>query len=371
MEAIADVEAVVARFEDAAVGQADLTAAFDALAAAAGGTAAILFCPSEGRAGITGSAVAAEVQRAYVESGWGETDLLTVGARKVADGEVVFTQDLIPIQMVESNRFFTDFLERFDMMWAAGWVFTIEDELWCLGVTRGRAQGPFGESEKALLQAVAPRISRSLQLLARSLSLYGRGICASLDVRQRPYVTINHLGAVAHVSPSAESILADGPLSVRGGKLFSADPETNDRLEQIALSARVGVRGAENLGLSPPLEFVAPRVEGRPVIVTAHRMVDSDPYDILPGVQYLLRLMDVSHQPMAREEPIRLLFDLSPREVEIARRLSGGEDAAAAAKALGLQASYVRQVIKSVLAKTGLKRVHQLIALLARFPDEA
>jgi DNA-binding CsgD family transcriptional regulator len=366
-----DVEALIARFEAAATGRGDLTPAFDALAVAAGGTAAILFCPSEGRAGITGSTIAAEVQRAYVESSWRESDLLTVGARNLAEGAVVFTQDLIPVQMVETNRFFTEFLERFDMMWAAGWAFTLEDELWCLGVTRGRAQGPFGEPDRALLEAVAPRISRSLKLLTRSLALYGRGICASLDVRRRPYVTINHLGNVAHISETAEPILADGPLIVRGGRLFSADAETNNRLEQIALCARVGIRGAENLRLSPALEFVAPRVEGRPIIVTAHRTVDGDPYDILPGAQYLLRLMDVSHQPMAREEPIRLLFDLSRREVEIAQRLSCGEDAAAAAKALGLKASYVRQVIKSVLAKTGLNRVHQLIALLSRFPDEA
>lgn len=367
----ADVEAIVAHFEDAATGMADLTVAFDALAKAAGGSAAILFCPGEGRAGITGSAVAEALQRAYVELNWRESDLLTVSARGLTADVVVFTQDFLPRQTVESSPFFTEFLDQFDMMWAAGWAFLMDGELWCLGVTRGRAQGPFEDADRALLQAVAPRISRALRLLNRAAAIFGLGICASLDVRQRPYVIIDHQGLVERISPSAEPILAKDVLAVRSGRLVSTHPETNDRLEMIAQCARVGVRGAENLGLSPPSEFVAPRIEGRPIIITAHRMRERVPYDILPGGQYVLRLVDVSQQPMAREGPISLLFDLSPREIEIAQHLSRGADAAAAAKALRLQPSYVRQVVKSVMGKAGLKRVHQLIALLARFPDEA
>lgn len=365
-----EVEALVERFEDAAAGRADLTDAFDALAAAAGASAAILFCPGEGRAGITGSAGAEAVQRAYLEANWRESDLLTVSARALQADTVVFTQDFLPRELVETSPFFTDFLQRFDMMWAAGWPFFIHGELWCLGVTRGLARGPFEDADRTLLQAVAPRISRALCVLTRIADMFGQGICASLDVRRRPYVVIDHLGQVGRVSPSAAPILAD-VLSVRGGRLVSTDAATNEFLETIAVCARVGVHGAENLGLAPPGEFVAPRREGRPIIITAHRMRERTPYDILPGGQYLLRLVDVSLQPMARAHPIALLFGLSPREIEIAQHLSRGDDAAAAARALGLRPSYVRQVIKSVMGKAGVKRVHQLIALLARFPDEA
>lgn len=364
-----DVDALVSCFEDAAAGMGDLTAAFDALAAAAGGSAAILFCPGEGRAGITGSAVAAAVQRAYVEFNWRGSDLLTVSARSITADAVVFTQDFLPRQLVEASPFFTNFLERFDMMWGAGWTFLIDGELWCLGVTRGKAQGPFEEANRTLLSAVAPRISRAMRLLTRSVTMFGEGICASLEMRQRPYVVIDHTGQVTRISPSAASILEDGPLSVRGGRMFSTHAETNERLELIATSARVGIRGAKNLGLAPPSEFTAPRVDGHPIIITPHRMRSRDPYDILPGDQYVLRLIDLAHQPIARERPIRLLFDLSPREVEIAQHISRGEDAAAIAQALGLKASYVRQIVKSVQAKAGLKRVHQLVALLARLPD--
>lgn len=371
MTAQTDVEALAARFEDAAVGIGDLTAAFDALAQAAGGSAAILFCPGEGRAGITGSGVAEALQRAYVGANWRASDLLTVSARGLAPDAVVFTQDFLPRQVVESSPFFTEFLDRFDMMWAAGWPFMIQEELWCLGVTRGKARGPFEDADRALLQAVAPRISRALRLLNRAVAMFGRGICASLDVRERPYVVIDHLGQVERISPSAKPILEDGVLSVRGGRLVSTDAETNDHLETIALCARVGIRGAQNLELVLPSEFTAPRAEGRPIIITAHRMRDRVPHDILPGAQYILRLVDVNQQPMARAQPIGLLLDLSPREIQIAQHLSRGDDAAAAAEALGLKASYVRQVVKSVMGKAGLTRVHQLIALLARFPDEA
>lgn len=358
-------------FEDAVAGGSTLTGAFDALAAAAGGTAAILFCPAEGRAGITGSAIADEVQRAYVEFNWGAHDRLTVSARKLTANQVILAQELLPQQLIETSVFFTDFLEPFDMMWAAGWGFVIEDELWCLGVTRGKAQGPFEESDRALLQAVAPRISRAIRLLTRTAALFGAGICASLDVRQRPYIVIDHRGLVAHVSPTAATILAGGVLSVRDGRLFSTHAETNDILETISVCARVGIRGAENLGKAAPAEFIVPRTEGHPIIITTHRMRDVVPYDILPGGQILLRLVDVDQHPMAREHPVRLLFNLSPREIEIARRLSVGEDPATIAETLGLKASYVRQVVKSILSKTGLKRINQLIAMLARFPDEA
>jgi len=360
---------LIRQFEDAAVGRTSLSDAFDALARLGGGSGAMMFSTEEMRPGLIGGAFAPEMQRAYQTLNWKSSDVLTPTVRGMPRDAVVFIQDFLTPQIIESSRFFTEFLAAFDVKYGAGWIFDLDGEPWALTIMRSAAQGVFGEADRALLTAIAPRVSRCLALLNQSSAARARGMREALDSRDRPYVIYNHVGMVTHVSPRARSMLDHDALCIRDGKLFSALPDANERLQNISVAARNGAAGMKNLQLPQAREFFIPRGGVGPVMVTPLR-VRAPPLDALPGPQIVVRLSDLQNHPTPRAEPMRALYGLSPREIEIAQRIAVGGDPARIAEALGLQTSYVRQVVKSILSKTGRNRIGELVALLARLPDE-
>jgi len=365
---LASPDALIAQFEDAAIGRLTPTGAFDGLAALAGGSTALMFSLVEGRPGILGGTVAPEVQRIYQQQNWKSSDVLTARVRALPTDIVLFAQDFLSAHLIETSPFFQDYLAAFDILWGAGWVFDLDDERWGMAIARSRAQGPFDPADKDLLTRAAPRITRCLALLNAVSHAHAQGACDALDTRDRPYVVIDHMGLVSRVSPRAAAIFDDDALCVRESRLFSNDAAANDKLQTIALCARYGAEGAVNLQAPAPEEFFIPRSEKTPLLVTPLRL-RAPPLDVLPGSQIVLRLSDFAHHPTPRAAPLKALFGLSPREIEIAQRIAAGDEPAVIAAALGLQTSSVRQVVKSILAKTGLHRFGQLVALFSRLPD--
>ena len=65
------------------------------------------------------------------------------------------------------------------------------------------------------------------------------------------------------------------------------------------------------------------------------------------------------------------LFDLTPTEAAIARRLSQGETAEQIAQATQKSVLTIRTQLKSVLAKTGTRRQSELVGLLTRLVPPA
>jgi len=357
-----------AQFEDAALARARLADAFDALATLAGGTTALMFSLLDGRPGIIGGAVASELQSVYHQQNWKSSDVLTARVRALAPDVVLFAQDFLPAQLIESSAFFQTYLAAFDILWGAGWVFDLDDERWALAIARSRTQGPFHPEDKDLLSRAAPRITRCLALLNANAHAHAKGVCDALDTRGRPYIVLDHMGLVSHVSARALSILDNDALCLRESRLVSSDPAANDILQSISTSAKFGALGAVNVATAPLAEFFIKRTDRSPVMLSPVRL-RAPPLDVLPGAQILLRLSDLEHHPTPRAEPLKALFGLSPREIEIAQRIAVGEEPATIAAALGLQTSSVRQVVKSILVKTGRRRFGQLVALFSRLPD--
>lgn len=361
-------DAHITQFENAVIGRTDLPAAFDGLAAIAGGSAALMFSLVDGRPGIVGGAIAPTLQKIYQLQNWKSSDVLTARVRALPADVVLFAQDFLPLTLIETSAFFQNYLAQFDILWGAGWVFDLGEERWAFAIARSRAQGPFEPDDRDLLTRVAPRMTRCLLLLNAVSQAHAQGACDALDVRDRPYVTIDHRGLVSRISPRAEAILKDDALCVRDLRLVSSNADANEKLQNIALCAKYGAEGAANAGASPPEEFFIPRVGRAPVMITPLRLRPT-PLDVLPGVQFLLRISDFAQHPTPRAKPLKALFNLSPREIEIAQRIAAGEDPVVIAESLGLKTSSVRQVIKSIFAKTGLHRFGQLVALLSRLPD--
>jgi DNA-binding CsgD family transcriptional regulator len=84
----------------------------------------------------------------------------------------------------------------------------------------------------------------------------------------------------------------------------------------------------------------------------------------------LVSLTDFAASRRPRGSLLKELYGLSAAEARVAQRLAEGEAPNDIAEPLGLRPSSVRQVVKSILAKTDTHRQSQLTALLCRFPTD-
>lgn len=346
-----------------------LASAFAAMPALFGGSTAFLFNVVEGRPGLVGCDEAMALQQAYADGKWKSADVLTAIARTLPQDRVFFSQDFLPEQQVMDSPYFQEFLKPRDMFWGAGWLFDLHDERWAFAFCRSYEQGPFGPSDRAVLDSAAPRLSAIVRQLTYISAQRAVGVRAALASRRRAYAMLDHCGLVCEVSPPASDLL-DKELQVQNGRLIAADPEANERLQDLANRARMGRVAAEQAGIPAPEEFIIPRASGRPPIIATPTVVRPSPADALPGAQIVLLLADLSRRPQPHAAPLRQLFKLTPREIEIAQLVAAGEDADSIGATLGLKPAYVRQVIKSLFAKTGAHRIGELVALLARMPDD-
>ena len=118
--------------------------------------------------------------------------------------------------------------------------------------------------------------------------------------------------------------------------------------------AKVGARGASLPVLSQPHE--------RGVL---HILpIKGEARDLMPGATAALVLAMPKRGLLPELGLVRSLLDLTPAEAKLAQALAGTGELAAAAMRLNISPMTARTQLKSVFAKTGLKRQSQLLLLL-------
>jgi len=90
--------------------------------------------------------------------------------------------------------------------------------------------------------------------------------------------------------------------------------------------------------------------------------------DLFDGAGALILLTPLNTSPQPAADLIRTLFDLTPAEAQTARSLLLGGTIDSIANSRGIGRETIRSQLKSVLAKTGVKRQAELTTLLAGIP---
>ncbi|WP_394760976.1 helix-turn-helix transcriptional regulator [Phenylobacterium sp.] len=244
--------------------------------------------------------------------------------------------------------------------WAAATAVTLPTgDTMVLTFERDRARGPADRATLDKLDALRPHLARSALLSARLQLERASAAGETLAALGIPALVLDATGRVLAANPLIEAM--SGRLRWRGRDRVSLADPAADALFQPALAALGSTGpGAAGRGLS-----LALRGDEHQAAAVAHLVpIRGDARDIFVRCAGVLALTPVTLPNAAPAELVQSLFDLTPAEARVARRLGAGETVAEIAAASGLAAVTVRNQIRGVLRKTGCRRQAEVVALL-------
>ncbi|GIL01344.1 MAG: hypothetical protein BroJett030_12430 [Alphaproteobacteria bacterium] len=227
-------------------------------------------------------------------------------------------------------------------------------------VFRQRAAPRFDNEETALAGVLLAHVARALEIASRidagriEKTLY----CDALDRLNVGVIVVDGHGRATSVSAVAERLLhARNGLQLQAGRLRAANA-TEDRALQAAIRA-AGQRGAAgepapSRGLSLTKDSGA-RTLGivvRPVATGAQHG---------PVAVYV---RDCEAAPEVASEYVRQIFDLTPAEAAVTRRLTAGLSLEDAAASLAISRNTARAHLRSIFSKSGITRQTELVRLV-------
>ncbi|MDF2811411.1 MAG: hypothetical protein K0S56_2442 [Microvirga sp.] len=234
-----------------------------------------------------------------------------------------------------------------------------------LAIVRPLAHAPFDQEEKSVCEILVSHLARGLEMASRmgateiERTLYSDVV----DRLSVGIVILDRAGKVVRTSSTADDILIEGSsLRVKGGRLY-ARCSNEDRALQSAIKAALqdgGNPGASDVrGLSLTKQSGSKNLGliVRPISASSHRG---------PSAQsaVVVFLRDSEAVPAIEGDLVRQLFDLTPAEAAVARRLTVGLSLDEAANSLEISRNTARAHLRSIFSKSGITRQTELVRLV-------
>lgn len=231
----------------------------------------------------------------------------------------------------------------------------------------GRYEGaaPFGEREKALLQALMPHLERSIRLQAcinrteRERAVYA-GAVEQLLVAT---FILDEQCQVLSVNATAAALLAAGEgVSVSGNRLRLANPEADRELRALLADAMQSRRQRKP---QPASAMHIPRGSMQSPLGLVARAVppaSGAQAQGMPSIAVFIR--DPAQAAEAPQQVISRLYKLTSAESSLAMLLANGLTLDEAAEHLCVSRNTARAHLRAVFAKTGVTRQSGLVRLI-------
>jgi DNA-binding CsgD family transcriptional regulator len=234
-----------------------------------------------------------------------------------------------------------------------------------LWVFRERSRPAFNSEELSVCEMLVAHVRRSMELSQRiGANEIERTLYSNVIDRLCVGVVILDLtGRVVKCSHKAEEALAarDG-LQLQAGKLRATSAK-EDRDLQAAIKAAIQIA---NTGEAPSSRGLAlTKVSGNRslgVIVQPLQGVQRAGVTTAPTVAIYIR--DPEANSDVESELVRQLFDLTPAEAAVARRLTAGLSLEDAANSLDISRNTARAHLRSIFSKSGITRQTELVRLM-------
>jgi len=277
---------------------------------------------------------------------------------------VVTIDEMMSTSWME-GKFYETFLEPNDIRFIMGADTVTEGGANCrLRITRPPGERDFSERAKALCQALLPHLRRSVTLHSRieSIETERQLYSSTMDRMLVGTVVFDESGLVLRTNAVASGVLAekDG-IRINQNRLhaeFAAEDRELQRLIKMALTESGAVPIV-------PQPMTVTRPSGRSSLGVLVRPVPAGEWSEerhRPAAVAFIR--DPERKWQLSLEMVRQLFGLTGSEAALALLLANGFTLDEAAVELGIRKNTIRAHLRSIFAKTGVRRQTTLIHLL-------
>jgi len=262
------------------------------------------------------------------------------------------------------NFAYADFCRRWDIPYGSQTNLMAGDGLLIgLATLRTEAQGLPEADDRRAFESLAPQVRAAVRT---QMALEGQGaalVGGALEAVGVAAFVCDASGRVQALTPAAEAALRRGVLRLRGGRLGARRDEDARTLDAAVRRAVYGLtpQGPPRLDT---LVLRAPDLGGVEVVDVV--TLPPRPYAFGFQPRALAIVRGARREAGEIVHVLRLAFGLSPAEAEIAVRLADGESREEIAEARGASIETVRSQVKSLFAKTGVRRTGELAARLNR-----
>jgi DNA-binding CsgD family transcriptional regulator len=240
-----------------------------------------------------------------------------------------------------------------------------ETARYTLWVFRERSDAKFDQEESSVCEILVAQLARGLEMARRMGTCEVERMLFS-DVMDRLYVGVvilDHSGKIVRASSTANQFLSarDG-LQIQANRL-RATCNTEDKAFQAAIKAALQ-SAANREAMATRGVSLTKRSGSRNLGVIVRPIVPSSnsPAEVNSAVAVYIR--DSETNPEVEGELVRQLFDLTPAEAGVARRLTSGLSLEDAASSLAISRNTARAHLRSIFSKSGITRQTELVRLV-------
>jgi DNA-binding CsgD family transcriptional regulator len=304
-----------------------------------------------------------ESNRLYQEH-YHALDVWAQRASAKPSGYVCNSESLCPLPELKSEEIYNDVFVPFGI--EHGMFALLESNkarFASVSLYRDESRAQFTSSDMDILQFLTPHLQRAFKLRLHFSELRSRssGLETALDMLPTGVVFLSAEGEIVLMNRSAAALVAerDGLVASRGGLRAERDAEAS----WLEKTIRQAASKSNGNGLSAGGTVLVSRRERPPLQILVSPILKS----VVQTSQPIAAVAFV-HDPLRRQRPaqevLRALYGLTPAECRVALLLADGHAPRKIADMVGVTDNTVRSQIKSIFAKTGVKRQAELIRLL-------
>jgi DNA-binding CsgD family transcriptional regulator len=228
---------------------------------------------------------------------------------------------------------------------------------------RNESNSEFQLGDLEILQFLTPHIRRAFKLHFQFSELKAKpaNFEAAMDMLPTGVVFLGARAEVVYMNRSASTLTSqsDGLLATREG-LKAARLGESSLLTKTILEA---VSRSNGLGLSSQGSVQVSRRTGPPLQIVVSPIRDNA-IDTAQYVAAVAFIIDPLQRQRLAPDILRIRFGLTPAECRVALLLGDGRSPREISQTIGVTFNTVRSQMKSIFAKTGVKRQGELIRLL-------
>jgi DNA-binding CsgD family transcriptional regulator len=309
-------------------------------------------------------------------------------------GELFACSDYFDSSYAKKSEFYNDFLYSFNARYVIGGclIRDASHEV-CIVFNHNLGRNTFSSDQRLMVNRLLPHLRNSIKLMLHASPLRA-GIFAGehgLDAIDQGVIVLDRDGLIDFTNAKAETILNNKNCLVTNGKKLEATWGQHKELENVLSRVRMS-RQAESLMLTSVniktnhyqkyfLTVLAPTKDGYQgyksqtgLGVLGDEQAEVDPknkisFNIFPNADLLILISSPEKQAVVTGRQLMQLFGLSAAEARLGHSIARGLTVEEHADLACVSIATVRTHLRAILAKTGERRLQDLIRVFANIPS--